>query len=195
MMEQFRMEEGSSLGTVITLVAASFLEGSISFIFSLMMSLVETLLRPWAKKLLFSYRMNLGFTERELRLLISMFTLMSSPGTKETGLSPFCERRSHSGQSVPMEKICRLTCFDVILILILHFCRVFCRHQASAHCLISSSGSFFYRKAEEDERTDGIKLLILALLRWLRFHFIPIFGSLFYPTKLGEVSVWYRHSL
>ena len=79
MMEQFMMEGGSSLGMVITLVTVSLLEDSRASPFSLRISLVWSLLRPWAKKLLFSYSTNLGFTERLERLLISTVTLRSSP--------------------------------------------------------------------------------------------------------------------
>ncbi len=79
MMEQFRMDGGSSLGMVITLVTVSFLEGSMASAFSLRISFVQTLLRPWAKKLFFSYRMNLGFTERLEWLLISAMTWRGSP--------------------------------------------------------------------------------------------------------------------
>ena len=79
MMEQFTMEGDSSLGMVITWVTVSFPEDATDSVFALTMSFVETLLRPWAKKLFFSYRTNLGFTERDEWLVISTMTWRSSP--------------------------------------------------------------------------------------------------------------------
>lgn len=79
MMEQFKMEGGSSLGMGITLVTVSLLDDATASTFSLRIFCVWTLLWPWAKKLLFSYRMNLGFTERVEWLLISAVTLRASP--------------------------------------------------------------------------------------------------------------------
>ena len=79
MMLQFKMELGNSLGMFITLTTVSFLEDETASIFSLRISFVETLLRPWAKKLFFSYRMTLAFTERLELLTISTETLRSLP--------------------------------------------------------------------------------------------------------------------
>lgn len=86
MMEQFKMEGGSSPGMVITLVTVSLPEDGIASIFSLRISFVQTLLRPWAKKLFFLYSMNLGFTERVDWLLISTETWRGSPVKEETKL-------------------------------------------------------------------------------------------------------------
>lgn len=79
MMEQFKMEEGSSKGRLITWVTVSFLELSTASAFSFRMSRVWTFLCPWAKKLCFSYRVNLGFTDRLERLVISSVTRRASP--------------------------------------------------------------------------------------------------------------------
>lgn len=83
MMEQFRMEGGSLLGMGITLVTdSSDSDFATSSIFSLRISFVWTLLRPWAKKLLFSYSINLGFTPRLERFVISTVTVTGSPVTR-----------------------------------------------------------------------------------------------------------------
>lgn len=79
MMEQFKMEEGSSVGRLITWVTVSFLELSTASAFSFRMSRTWTLLLPWAKKLCFSYRVNLGFTDLLERLVISSVTRRASP--------------------------------------------------------------------------------------------------------------------
>lgn len=78
------MDGGSSLGMVITLVTVSLRDDSTPSLFSLRISLVQILLLPWAKKLFFSYSINLGFTERVEQLLISAVTLISVPGEKKT---------------------------------------------------------------------------------------------------------------
>lgn len=106
MMEQFRLEEGSSGGMLITWVAVSLQEGAMGFIFSFRTLFMLSLLRPCAKKLLFSYTMNFGFTARLDWLLISMFTFMSSPWEQKT-------LGRHSGQGALMLNICCWTCSDV----------------------------------------------------------------------------------
>lgn len=78
------MDGGSSLGMVITLVTVSLRDDSTPSVLSLRISLVQTLLLPWAKKLCFSYSMNLGFTERVEQLLISAVTLISLPAEEKT---------------------------------------------------------------------------------------------------------------
>jgi len=88
-MEQFKMEGGSSLGMGITVVTVSF-PGAIDSIFCLRISCVPTLLRPWAKKLFFSYSINVGLTERVEWLLTSTVTWRASPVKWGKGSSSIC---------------------------------------------------------------------------------------------------------